>query len=332
MSDVARIAGVSPMTVSRALRNNAPVSRETRERVLKVVRQLGYVPDQLASGLASQRSGFVTVMVPSLNNPHFAETVGALTDLLATAGLQVLIGHTEYQPEREEQLIATMLRRRPEAIVLTYDGHTRATRSMIEASGVPVVEIWETPRRPLEHVVGFSNRDAARSLAEKLIDAGFRQFAFLGESDDKDTRGSARRAGVLAALRAADLPDHRVLAFAPPPITMQQGTRALPEILERWPETEVVICVSDPCAFGVLTECQRRRIAVPGKLAVAGFGDFEISGISVPAITTVAVDAQAIGRKAGELILDIRAAEMRGVRLDRQSIPIHAVPVLREST
>ncbi|MEM7747655.1 MAG: LacI family DNA-binding transcriptional regulator [Pseudomonadota bacterium] len=332
MSDVARVAGVSPMTVSRALRKDSPVSRRTREHVLKVVKELGYVPDQIASGLASQRSGFVTVMVPSLNNPHFADTVASLSNVVIQSGLQVLIGHTEYKPEQEQQLLAAMLRRRPEAIVLCYDGHTPETLKMVEAAGIPVIEIWETPRRPIEHVVGFSNKNAARTLTEKLIERGFSRFVFLGESDDKGTRGSERRKGFRAAMKVAGLPDDRLLDIAPPPVSMPQGARALPEILQRWPDTDIIFCVSDPCAFGVLTESQRRGISVPGELAIAGFGEFEVSGLAVPSITTVAVDAHAIGRNAGELILEIRAAEMRGGRLAPQRIEIHTAPVLREST
>lgn len=332
MTDVARIAGVSPMTVSRALRQDSPVSRKTREHVLKVVKELGYVPDQIAAGLASQRSGFVTVMVPSLNNPHFADTVGALSNVVAKAGLQVLIGHTEYKSGQEQQLLTTMLRRRPEAIVLSFDGHTPETQKMLEAAGIPVIEIWETPRKPIEHVVGFSNKDAARSLTERLIERGYRRFVFLGESEDKGTRGAERRKGFRHAMKAAGLPDDRLLSIAPPPVSMPQGARALPEILDRWPDTDIVFCVSDPCAFGVLTECQRRGIAVPDQLAITGFGEFEVSGLAVPSITTVAVDAHAIGRRTGELILEVRAAEIRGGHLDPQHIEIHTTPVLREST
>ncbi len=332
MTDVARIAGVSPMTVSRALRRSSPVARATREHVLKVIDELGYVPDQIAAGLSSQRSGFIAVLVPSLNNPHFADTVGALQDTLRESELQTLIGHTNYLADQEEKLVETMLRRRPEMVVLTYDGHTPRTRRLLANAEVPVIEIWELPRKPLGHVVGFSNKRAASALTKQLISKGYRKFAFIGETDDKDTRGAARRAGVRDALRDAGLDDGRMLAFAPPPISMSQGARAFTEVMQRWPDTEIVVCVSDPCAFGVQTECQRRGIAIPGDLAVAGFGDFEVSGLAVPAISTVAVSAEEIGRRTGELILELRAAELRGIRLTSQIIEIHASPLEREST
>ncbi|MEO0503683.1 MAG: LacI family DNA-binding transcriptional regulator, partial [Pseudomonadota bacterium] len=118
MRDVARAAGVSRMTVSRALKKDSPVSEDTRQRILKVVRDMNYVPDQMAGSLTTKRSGFVAVLVPSLNNLHFAETVQALTVELEVYCQQMLLVHTDYSAEREEQLVEAMLRRRPEAIVL----------------------------------------------------------------------------------------------------------------------------------------------------------------------------------------------------------------------
>ena len=118
MRDVARAAGVSHMTVSRALKKDSPVAKETRDHILRVVREMNYVPDQLAGSLTTRKTGFVAVLVPSLNNLHFAETVQALTEELERNGLQILLGHTDYSAEREEQIVETMLRRRPEAIIL----------------------------------------------------------------------------------------------------------------------------------------------------------------------------------------------------------------------
>jgi LacI family transcriptional regulator, gluconate utilization system Gnt-I transcriptional repressor len=332
MTDVAEAAGVSAMTVSRALKNDGPVSPETRDHVLRIVAQLGYVPDLIAGGLSSKRSGFVAVLVPSLNNPHFADTVGGLAEVLQPAGLQVLIGHTDYCPDQEERLLETMLRRRPEVVVLTFDGHTTKTRRLLDVAGVPVIEIWETPRNPIGHVVGFSNRKASRALGGQMIAKGYTKIAFIGESQDKGTRGSERRQGVRDALKAAGLDWERVLSVAPPPISMSHGATAVVEVMRRWPDTDAVICVSDPCAFGAMTECQRRGWTVPGRLAIAGFGDFEISRCALPAITTVAVDAAAIARKTGELILELRAADQRGKTLPRQIIEISAMPVERGSS
>ena len=143
MQTVAEIAGVSAMTVSRALKSGAPISKETRDRVLAVVNRTGYVPDVSARVLASRRSGFVASLVPSLNNSNFAETVRGMSDMFDAAGLQMLLGDTEYTLSREESLIATFLQRRPEAIILTGGVHTARAREMLARADIPIVETWE---------------------------------------------------------------------------------------------------------------------------------------------------------------------------------------------
>jgi LacI family gluconate utilization system Gnt-I transcriptional repressor len=302
MRDVAKEAGVSRMTVSRALKKDSPVSEETRERILKVVREMNYVPDQMAGSLTTKKSGFVAVLVPSLNNSHFAETVQALTEELEELGLQILLGHTDYSPDREEQLVEAMLRRRPEAIVLSYDGHTERTRTLLEGSQVPVIELWERPLDPIAHTIGFSNRSAAAEMTTALINKGHRNIAFLGELGDDWTRGAERRAGFRDAMEAAGLSAHRVIQAGRPPMSIEDGASALPDLLERYPDTDAIFCVSDAPAFGVLSAIKELNIAIPDQVAVAGFGNFELSRYATPTISTVVVDPQRIGRETGRLI------------------------------
>jgi LacI family transcriptional regulator, gluconate utilization system Gnt-I transcriptional repressor len=329
MKDVALAAGVSAMTVSRALKQDGRIAPETRRQILAVVQRLGYVPDRLAGSFSSQRSGFIAVLVPSINNPHFAETASGLQDVLQPAGLQMLLGYTDYNTVLAERLIETMLERRPEAIVVTYDDHTPRARQLLRAAAIPVIEIWETPRKPIGHVVGFSNRRASAAMTREVIARGRRKLAYIGESQDVGTRGAERRKGFLDAMKAARLASHRQLNLAAPPITMLQGRNAMDEVLRRWPECDAVICVSDPCAFGALSACQLAGVAVPGDMAIAGFGDFEISRCAVPAISTVAVCGLEIGARTGELVLQV----LRGKKaLPPQVILVEAVPQMRASS
>ena len=333
MTDVALAAGVSVMTVSRALKPETCVAPETRALVLKVVKELGYVPDLLAGGLSSMRSGFVSLLVPSVNNPHFAETVMGMKRVLEPAGLQVLLGFTNYQAREEERLIEWMLKRRPEAIVLTYDGHTTRTRVILKNSGIPVIEIWEKPTKPIEHVVGFSNRKAARNMTAAIIALGYLKIAYIGESSDAGTRGDQRRRGFEDAMRHAGLDPIRQIAYAPPPIGMAQGREAFGALINRYPDTEVVMCVSDPCAFGALTYCLERGWAVPQRVAIAGFGAFEISACCVPSISTLAVNGEEMGEKAATLILELidpLAAKIK--KIGPRFLEVAATPMLRAST
>ena len=302
MKDVAKAAGVSPMTVSRAFSQDSSVSKSTREKIMAVAEQLGYVFDSTASNLRSQKTGFVAVIIPSLNNANFADTVSALSGELANHNLQILLGYTGYNIEEEERLIGQLLRRRPEAIVVTGGRHTAAARRMLEKSAIPVVEIWDLPDDPIDHVVGFSNAATMGGLVDHLVAQNYTRLGFIGADADGDTRGADRRNGFLEALGRHQLDSSRLISAGPAPISMREGAEAMARLLQRFPDTEAVVCVSDLTAFGALTECQRREIRVPGDIAVAGFGAYDISAFSVPTITTIDAFSFDIGREAGELI------------------------------
>jgi LacI family gluconate utilization system Gnt-I transcriptional repressor len=305
MADVARLAGVSPMTVSRAFKTDSSVSDATRDAILKAADELGYVFDSTASNLRSQRTDFIAVTIPSINNANFAETVRGLSEGLKARGLQILLGYTDYDMAEEERLIEQFLRRRPEAIVVTGGRHTPRARRMLENAGIPVIETWDLPEDPIGHVVGFSNADAVHGMVDHFVAKGLKRIAFIGGDTSRDTRGADRRAGFVAAMAAHGLDASRLIAVGAPPISMREGAEAMGRLLDTMPDTEAVICVSDLSAFGALSECQRRGVAVPGKLWIAGFGDYEIAGIAVPALTTINPFPREIGTRAAGLILDV---------------------------
>ncbi len=306
MADVARQAGVSPMTVSRAYKSDGSVSAATRDAILKAADDLGYVFDSTASNLRSQKTDFIAVTIPSINNANFADTVRGLSEGLKARGLQILLGYTDYDMAEEERLIEQLLRRRPEAIVVTGGRHTPRARRMLQNAAIPVIETWDLPEDPIGHVVGFSNADAVRGMVDHFVACGLTRIAFIGGDASRDTRGTDRRAGFLAAMRAHGLDTSRLIAAGPPPISMREGADAMGRLLDTLPDTQAVICVSDLTAFGALTECQRRGVAVPGKMWIAGFGDYEIAGISVPALTTINPFPHEIGARTADLILAVR--------------------------
>ena len=329
MRDVARMAGVSRMTVSRALKKDSPISKETRDRILKVVREMNYVPDQMAGSLTTKRSGFVAVLVPSLNNLHFAETVQALTEELEGIDQQILLGHTDYAQDREEQLVEAMLRRRPEAIVLSYDGHSDRTVQLLSDAQVPVIELWEKPEGPIGHTIGFSNKDAAADMTRALIARGYRNIAFLGEADDDWTRGAARRKGFVQAMEEAGLSAHRQVKLGKPPLSIETGAQATPALLDAHPDTDCIFCVSDAPAFGALSALRAMGLSVPDDLGVAGFGNFEVSRFSTPSISTVTVDPRRIGQATGQLLAEVLE---QGDAAIPQNIKIEVEISLRDST
>ncbi len=242
--------------------------------------------------------------------------------------MQILLGYTDYDMAEEERLIEQFLRRRPEAIVVTGGRHTPRARRLLENAGIPVIETWDLPETPIGHVVGFSNAGAVRDMVDHFVARGLRRIAFIGGDASRDTRGADRRNGFVAAMQAHGLDAARLVAAGVPPISMREGAEAMGRLLDRLPDTEAVICVSDLSAFGALTECQRRGVGVPERLSIAGFGDYEIAGISVPALTTINPFPHEIGARCAELILDV----LDGRQTRPATVTIHPELLIRQST
>lgn len=308
MSDVAELAGVSKMSVSRVL-TGQHVSDDTRARVMEAVRKTGYVADAVAGALSSGRNNIVAVFVPSLSSSNFAETVRGINDVVETRNLRLLLANTDYLPDREESLIRSVLSHQPRGVVLTGGHHTAKARTMLRQAHVPVVETWELPRKPIDRVVGFSNEEAAASMTRYLYERGYRKIGFIGSASHLDLRSGARREGYLAAVEQAGLHSPREIAPTEHDTNMAHGAAmghghvALNTLLDQWPDTDAIMCTSDIHAFGAIMACQRRGLRVPHDIAVAGFGDFEIAMHCYPTITTVSVDAYGIGRATGESLL-----------------------------
>jgi LacI family gluconate utilization system Gnt-I transcriptional repressor len=309
MRDVASIVGVSPMTVSRAFRDDKTVSKATRQKVREVARELGYVYDSTATVFRTQKSGFVAVTLPSVNNANFAETYRALSEAIAPSGMQLLLGATNYRTEREEQLLRQLLARNPEALVMTGGHHTDVTRDLVSALSIPVIEMWDLPPDPLGHAVGFSNADAMALIVDHLADQGREKLAFVGASEGADLRGAERRAGVLARAHARGLPQVTLLDAGPAPVSMRHGADCVQANRAMLDDIDALICVSDTVAFGALSACRRLGIAVPDKIAITGFGLFDVAAVSEPQITTVDVNARQIGHTVADMLDHLFAGE-----------------------
>lgn len=308
MKDLAAALGVSVMTVSRAFKADSSVNEATRKKVLQVARDLGYVFDSTAANLRTQSTNFVAVIIPSINNANFADMVDALSDRLAEAGMQVLLGNSGYNIAHEETLIEQLLRRKPDAIVVTGGKHSDYGRKLLAGAGIPVIETWDLPANPIQYVVGFSNADTMHALVDHFVANGKTRIAFVGGESNTDTRGADRRKGFVTAMERHGLDPTRLIKAGQAPVGMRQGAEAMAHLLDTMPRTQAVIGVSDHVAFGALSECQRRGVHVPDDISIAGFGAYEISAVSHPTLTTIDPQPRQIGLLSAELILRLRGA------------------------
>ncbi len=300
LHDVAKLAGVAPITASRALNNPGQVSEEVRRKVGEAIARTGYVPNRLAGGLASTRSRLVAAVVPTIAGPVFLETVQALTEALAEHGYQLMLGQAGYAGSREDALLDAIIGRRPDGIVLTGILHSAQGRQRLLASGIPVVETWDLTPTPIDMLVGFSHLEVGRAVAQYLHDRGRRRLAAVAGDDERAKR---RFAAFQATAQALGLPEVRAVVV-PAPTTLRSGREALAALLAADPAIDAVFCSSDLLALGVMTEARVRGVAVPAQLAVVGFGDLEFAGDLYPALTTVHIKGAAIGRQAAQFIVD----------------------------
>ena len=317
LAEVAKLAGVSRMTVTRALNAPHKVADETRERVERVVRTVGYTPDLTARGLSLQRTGLVGAVVPLLTNSLIAEIVQGLSDAVATNGFQLLVGATGFSAEAEESMVRAFLSRRVDAIYVTGIMHTPATTRMLRDAGIPCVEGGNLTRKPIDMAVGYSNRAAAEAVTRYLITRGYRPIGYIGAWPKDNDRARDRRRGFGAACKAARIAVDDE-ACIETDLDLAAGAAAMATLIERRPDIRAVFCSADALAVGALFELQRRGVAIPQRVALAGFDDLDIAAQVVPALTTLRVPRYEIGRCAGEMI----CARLGGLPVARRVVDI----------
>ena len=323
LDDVAKIAGVSAITVSRVVNRSELVKPATVERVQRVIARTGYVPNLLAGGLASRRSRLVAAIVPTVANSIFVETIESLTDRLWAARYQVVLGLTGYS-FREDALVTAILSRRPDAMFIVGVNHSPESRRRILAARIPVVEAWDLTSTPLDMVIGFSHEKVGNAVGDHLVGKGYRRFGLVWADDDRAAR---RRRGFLAALSKHGLAEVGT-TLTRAPSTLLAGRQGLADLLQRGVRPDAVVCSSDTFAHGVLAEAQARGISVPRELAIMGFCDLDFAAGTIPALSTVRIDRRGIGRLAADALL----AQIEGKRIREKVVDVGFEIVERGTT
>ncbi|WP_193176975.1 LacI family DNA-binding transcriptional regulator [Oricola nitratireducens] len=303
LTEVAKMSGVSEITVSRVLRNNGPVSTQTREKVLEAVKQTGYVPNRLAGSLASADSNLMGVVIPSLSNIVFPEVLRGIHSALGPTGIQPVVGITDYNMEIEEQLVRSLLAWKPQAMLIVGFDHTDATRQMLRNSGVRVAELMDIDSEAIDIAVGMSHRGAGYDTGRHLLERGYRKFGYVGHDWLSDRRARLRFDGLCDALNRSGLSLVDQELFQGPSSTMA-GRQALQALLTRTPGIDAVVFSNDDMAIGGVFHCLAQNIALKDDLAIFGFNGLEIGGALPQPLSTIRSHRFEIGRTAVEKILE----------------------------
>jgi LacI family gluconate utilization system Gnt-I transcriptional repressor len=305
MAEIGRLAGVSQVTVSRALSSPAKVSAATLDRIRDAIARTGFVPNAVAGALASNRSMLIAALVPSLTNIVYSGMLHTFTEIMWRHGYQIMLSETGTDLDREESAIAAHLSRRPDAILLTGIRHSPGSRRLLLNAGIPVVEVWDISDTPIDCCVGFSHATAGQAAADFAREAGYGFAATITASNERaiKRRDAFRERFTARGGSLAGAIDYSGSA------TLASGRQALASLLEQGlAPGAVIFCSSDQFAHGVLIEANARGLKVPRDLAVIGFGDEDFASATDPALTTIRVDRNLLGDRAAEALLTRFAA------------------------
>jgi LacI family gluconate utilization system Gnt-I transcriptional repressor len=302
LSEVARLAGVSSMTVSRVLHDHANVSEATRAKVQAAVATLGYVPNRLAGALATAKTRLIAVIIPSLGNIVFPEVLRGANERFEAAGYQAVIGVSDYDLDKEEQLIAAMQSWRPSGWIVAGLEHTARARQMLKEARSPVVEVMDIDGEAIDMVVGFSNLAAGRDMGAFLVDGGRSRIGYVGGNLERDLRAGKRHRGFVQALAERGMALQGQFT-ADQPSSLLLGRAGLESLLTQHPDLDAVYFSNDDMAVGGLMHCLAAGIDVPGRLALAGFNGLEIGEAVPQRLTTIRSPRYRIGQRAAENIL-----------------------------
>ncbi|SDE79735.1 transcriptional regulator, LacI family [Massilia sp. PDC64] len=296
---VAQEAGVSMASASRAFSNPGRVSLQTAQRVKEAAARLGYYPNLIAGGLASQKSRIIGLLVPTIEQSIFSATIQALTDKLAAEGFHVMIGQTGLHDEHLADLVGSMVGHRPSGVIVTGVIESDDLRDILSKSHIPIIETWDLPAQPIDMAVGFSHEAVGREIGRFLIESRYRR-PFVATATG--IRASARHRGLAACFLESGR-EAPPFACYEPPTSITQGRAALAHVLESERDTDVIVCSSDWMALGVIAEAGKRNLRVPQDIAVIGFGNSSLVSELEPALTTIGIDGGAIATEAVSLLL-----------------------------
>ncbi|MEI2415332.1 LacI family DNA-binding transcriptional regulator [Orrella sp. JC864] len=328
--DVAALAGVSSITVSRYFRAPHKVSEAMQARLREVIAETGYVPSQMAGRLASAQSRVVGAVMQNTATVTFAELVRGMSEGLEEGGLQLLLANTNYSRQRETRAIEAFAGWHPSALIVTRDDHEPQAEAALRALRSPVVETWGVvPGRPF-HQVGFPHSEVGVQLTEHFLAQGVHRIRFAVRNVAQDFRARQRTLGYEAAMRDAGLvPD---VQYSDSEDEMQAGA----DLLARYAaepaaqRPRAIIFASDNMAAGAILQAGRLGLRLPRDCAVAGFGDAAVGSWLEPTLTTVKPEPYRIGATVARLVTDLVAHP------DPQRPPeTHLVPcrlVVRESS
>lgn len=297
--DIANLAGVSKMTISRFMKDPKLVSPTLRQKIASIIDELGYIPNKAPDILSNAKSYAIGVFLPSLTNHVFAEVLNGIEMVTDKHGYQTMIAHTAYDKNKEETRLRSLLSYNIDGIILSERNHTPAALKMLQIANIPIVEIMDSASPCIDMAVGFDNFLAAKNMINIMIKKGRKNIVYFGARSDE--RSLIRQKGYIEAMTEHGLANYTIISKELSSYTL--GGKLLHQAFQEYPIVDGIFCSNDNLALGVLFECQRLNIKVPGQLSIAGFHGHNISHAVTPRLASVLTPRIEMGRMAADLLL-----------------------------
>ena len=300
---VAKAAGVSISTVSRAFNHPELLKPTTRKKIDRAVQKLGYIRNRAAQVMHGRRSGTIGLVVPTIDNAIFAELIQSFSEALDERGFTMLIASHGFDLDREYAMLRKLLEHRVDGLAVIGLEHSEATFQLIEQQAIPTVAIWNYGNDARLSCVGVQNSEAGRLAARHLLALGHRDIGLVFPDPTGNDRAHDRLHGALAELcrDQIDIPERWRLEA---PYSIAEAKQACLTLLRQPHRPTAILCGNDIIAQGVLYAAQQLGLNVPDDLSVMGIGDFKGSGEIEPSLSTIRIPAKRIGALAAEQVIN----------------------------
>lgn len=300
ISDIAKLAGVSPAAVSRYL-NNGYLSQEKKDAIAKVIQDTGYVPASYAQTLRTKKTKLIGVIIPKIDSDSISQVVAGISEVLSAQSYQMLLANTENQSEKEYEFIHTFSKHRVDGIILLGTILTPKHTSLFKSLNIPIVILGQFTSQ--NSCIYHDDYQAAVSITEYMMQKGHRKICYIGVTEKDIAVGRQRKQGYLDTMKKYGLPlsDSYIRTGS---FYTDNGYKNTADLLLKHPDLDGILCATDTIALGAVKYLNQHRISIPDQVAVSGFGDSRASSILSPSLTTVHFYYRECGTEGAKILLD----------------------------
>ena len=331
IKDIAKEAGVSHSTVSRALRGSSLISGETTRRIQQTALELGYFPSAAARSLKTNRSQALGVIVTNIDDPYFSEVLQGIEEIAQGDNYSLFMAASQHDPERERLIVQAMRQHRVDGVIICSTTFSDEQSQHFSNYGIPIVVVNNQAVEDYRYSIYHDDIDGSRQLTRHLIELGHRKIAYLGNSRSGRTTQD-RLTGFRQEMESKGLSIPDGYVYEIPGSEPEKSGLAVEHFLAAADRPTALVCFNDMMAIGMLKHLQGRGLCVPRDLSITGFDNIIFSNYTNPPLTTFDQPKRFIGQKAAELILSLLDTTSR-VNMPEQKIQILKGNLLvREST